>query len=69
MDLDTIIIDTFELKTGLHVRKYGWFNGLETTEENMVEFETIHPYEDWLSKHMIEQSDIDKEIESIEEYI
>jgi len=65
MDMDTLQTRTFELDTGLHIIREGWFKDFEMTEDNMLTYEVIHPMKDWEAKHMMNQSSVDKEIETV----
>ena len=69
IDLDSIETRLFELDTGVHIIREGWFKGFEQTEENVITYERIHSYQDWAIKHMLNDDEIQKEIEIIEHYI
>ena len=69
MDLNTLETRTFELDTGLHIIREGWFKDFEKTEDNMLTYEVIHPIKDWETKHMMNQGSVNKEIETVMELI
>ena len=69
MDVDTLGTRTFELDTGTHIIREGWFKDFEKTEDNMLTYEVIHPIKDWEARHMMNQSSVDKEIETVMELI
>lgn len=69
IDQDTVQTRAFELETGLHIIREGWFRGFDQTEENLLTYEVIHPIEDWKVKHVLNQLDVDKEIEEVKRLI
>lgn len=69
IDLDNLKTRLYELETGMHIIREGWFKGFEQIEENIITYEQIHAYEDWTAKHMLDNDDIQKEIEIVEKYL
>ena len=69
IDLDNLETRLFELETGMHVIREGWFKGFDKTEENVITYEQIHAYEDWIVKHVLDNNEIQKEIKVVEKYL
>ena len=69
IDLDSLMTRTYELETGMHIIREGWFKGFEQIEETLITYEQIHAYEDWEAKHVLDNDDIQKEIKIVEDYI
>ena len=67
--LDSLMTRTYELETGMHIIREGWFKGFEQIEENILNYEIIHSYNDWTIKHMLNNDEIQKEMETIEKYL
>ncbi len=69
IDLDNLMTRQYELETGMHIIREGWFKGFEQIEENIITYEQIHAYKDWTIKHMLNNDDIQKEIKIVEKYL
>lgn len=67
IDQDSLQTRTYELDTGLHIIREGWFNGFDKTEENLITYEIIHPYEDWKIKHMLDNDIIQEEMRVVKQ--
>ena len=68
MNMDTMQTRTFELDTGTHIIREGWFKGSpEETEEYLITWEICHPLKDWDIKHMLHQLEIQLESKLINE--
>ena len=69
IDLDSLMTRLYELETGMHIIREGWFKGFEQIDENIITYEQIHSYEDWTIKHMLHNDDIQKEIRIVEKHL
>ncbi|MBU0598940.1 hypothetical protein KKF61_08220 [Patescibacteria group bacterium] len=69
IDLDNVNTRLFELETGMHIIREGWFKGFEHIDENMITYEIIHSMKDWKIKHMLDDKDIQEEMEIVEKYL
>ena len=69
IDLDSLMTRLYELETGMHIIREGWFKGFEQIDENIITYEQIHAYEDWTIKHMLDKDDIQKEIRIVEKHL
>ena len=69
IDLNNLMTRLYELETGMHIIREGWFKGFEQIEENLITYEQIHSYEDWIAKHVLNNNEIQKEIKVIEKYL
>jgi len=69
IDLDSLETRLYELETGMHIIREGWFKGFEKLEENMILYEQIHSYDDWTIKHMLNSNEIEQEIEIATNYL
>lgn len=69
IDLDSLETRLFELETGMHIIREGWFKGFDKTEENVILYEQIHSFDDWEKKHMLDSNEIEQEIETAKQYL
>ena len=69
IDLDSLETRLYELETGMHIIREGWFKGFEQIEENAITYEQIHAIKDWEAKHVLDDDDIQKEIKIVEKYL
>ena len=69
IDLDNLMTRLYELETGMHIIREGWFKGFEQIDENLILYEQIHAYEDWMVKHVLDNDDIQKEVRIVENYL
>ena len=58
MDMDTMQTRIFELDTGIHIIREGWFKELPHTEEYFTVWEICHSLKDWDIKHMLSPDEI-----------
>ena len=59
MDMETMQTRTFELDTGIHIIREGWFKeSPERNEDYLVTWEICHPLNDWNIKHMLSSDEI-----------
>ena len=69
IDLDSLMTRLYELASGMHIIREGWFKGFEQIDENVILYEQIHAIKDWEAKHMLDKDDIQKEIKIVEKYL
>lgn len=69
IDLDSLKTRLYELETGMHIIREGWFKGFEQIDENVILYEHIHSYHDWAIKHMLDNDEIEQEMEIVEQYL
>lgn len=67
IDLDSVETRTYELETGMHIIREGFFKGFEHLTENVITYEIIHSFEDWKIKHVLDNNTIQKELEIIKQ--
>lgn len=69
IDLDSLETRLYELDTGMHIIREGWFKGFEQIDENVILYEHIHSMNDWIVKHMLNSDEIEQEIEIVRSYL
>lgn len=69
IDLESLRTRLYELETGMHIIREGWFKGFEQIDENIILYEHVHSYDDWLAKHMLNSDEIEQEIEIVKSYL
>jgi len=69
IDLDTLQTRLFELETGMHIIREGWFKGFEQIDENMILYEQIHSFNDWTIKHILNSDEVEQEMEIAKSYL
>ena len=65
MDMDSMQIRLFELDTGMHIIREGWFKSMPKTEDNMVTWEVCHETKDLYAKHMLSPDELNIETDII----
>lgn len=69
VDLESLETRLYELESGMHIIREGWFKGFEKIPENMILYEQIHAIKDWQIKHMLDSEDIEQEMEIAKSYL
>jgi len=69
IDQATLQTRLYELETGMHIIREGWFKGFEKIDENILLYEQIHSYDDWTVKHMLDSDEIEQEMEIATRYL